>query len=242
MRADYASQPHMDRDVAPKAILLDVYDTILTVDFAAVLEGLAREGGLTVDEWIRAGSPYIHAAQDGSLSLEEAFSRTLEAAGRPTAGAADLMSMDLQLLLHHTKVFPDLWPFLRTCQERSVPVALVSNCAQNTRPLLHELGILVEVDAAVLSCEIGAAKPEPAIYQRALDLLEVLPRDALLIDDQAAYCQGAINVGLHARQLTRGNSNVQPWPNSDGRSPCRRPHEGTVLPTHSLTDMSDQWG
>ncbi|MGO0578306.1 HAD family hydrolase [Ornithinimicrobium panacihumi] len=192
--------------MTPKAILLDVYDTILTVDFAAVLEGLARQSGLTVDEWIDAGSPYIAAAQDGTLTLEEAFSRTLSAAGRPTAGAGDLVSTDLRLLLRHSRVFSDLWPFLRISRERSVPVVLVSNCAQNTRPLLDALNILIEVDAAVLSCEVRAVKPEPAIYQKALDLLEVSPHEALLIDDQAAYCQGALEVGLQARQLTRGAS------------------------------------
>lgn len=185
----------------PAGILLDVYETILTLDVPAVLQGLAETHGLGVDEWNRASSPYIPAAQVGSLTLEEAFARTLEATGRSREGAGALVAADLQLVLRHASVFPDVWPFLRACRERSIRVALISNCSENTRPLLQELGILDEVEAAVLSNEVGAVKPEPAIYLTALQRLDVSPHQALLIDDQLDYCQGALDLGIRAPHL-----------------------------------------
>src|SRR5271157_98686 len=52
-----------------------------------------------------------------------------------------------------------------------IKIAVVSNCDENTRDLLVELGVAALADALVLSCEVGAAKPAGAIFHRALDQL-----------------------------------------------------------------------
>ena len=54
------------------------------------------------------------------------------------------------------------------CAERGVPTALVSNCSHNTRPIVDRLGLEREFDAVILSFEVGAMKPDPAIYREAL--------------------------------------------------------------------------
>ena len=47
-------------------------------------------------------------------------------------------------------------------------VGLVSNCMENTRPLLADLGVSELADAMVQSCEVGCAKPDARIYHHAL--------------------------------------------------------------------------
>jgi putative hydrolase of the HAD superfamily len=79
----------------------------------------------------------------------------------------------------------------------------VSNCAEDTRPLLEEFGVLDLVDAAVLSCEVGYAKPGPEIFARALSSLDVAAGDAVLVDDQLRYCAGAVAEGLNAVRIIR---------------------------------------
>jgi putative hydrolase of the HAD superfamily len=54
---------------------------------------------------------------------------------------------------------------------------------------------------AVLSCEIGMAKPEKAIYQHCLAGLRVKPVEALFIDDQAINVQAAREEGITAIQF-----------------------------------------
>lgn len=98
----------------------------------------------------------------------------------------------------------DAIPFPQTLQSRCVRVALVSNCIRNTRPLLADLGVSALADAVVLSCEAGCAKPDTRIYRRALDQPGVTARDAVLIDDQPAYCAGAAAMGMTALQIARG--------------------------------------
>jgi FMN phosphatase YigB (HAD superfamily) len=58
----------------------------------------------------------------------------------------------------------------------------------------------------VLSCEVGAAKPSAEIFRYALEQLRVPPSDALFVDDQAAFCAGAVAEGMSAAQIIRGES------------------------------------
>jgi putative hydrolase of the HAD superfamily len=69
--------------------------------------------------------------------------------------------------------------------------------------------VLPLADAAILSCEVGSAKPSPEIYDAALEDLGVAAADAVMIDDQPDFCAGAEAVGIRAIQIVR--------PELDGR-------------------------
>ncbi len=81
--------------------------------------------------------------------------------------------------------------------------AFVSNCADNTRPLLEWLGLDSLVDELVLSCEVGVAKPDPRIFEIALDRLGVAAADTLFVDDQPAFCDAAAALGIRAVLIDR---------------------------------------
>ncbi len=59
------------------------------------------------------------------------------------------------------------------------------------------------MDELVLSCEVGAAKPDPAIFETALESLGVRAEEALFVDDQRAFCDGAAALGIHAVLIDR---------------------------------------
>ncbi len=52
-------------------------------------------------------------------------------------------------------------------------------------------------DAIVLSGEVGVMKPDPCIYQIALERLEVKAEQAAFIDDFQHNIDGAQAVGMH---------------------------------------------
>jgi putative hydrolase of the HAD superfamily len=85
-----------------------------------------------------------------------------------------------------------------------VRTAIVSNCSEHTRDLLVKLGVPELVDAVVLSCEVGAAKPSAQIFRHALEQLGVPAGAALFVDDQRAFCAGAVALGISAAQIVRG--------------------------------------
>jgi FMN phosphatase YigB (HAD superfamily) len=99
------------------------------------------------------------------------------------------------------RAYADAAPVLRALRERGVATALVSNVGFDLRPVLDGLGLLSLLDAVVLSCEVGAIKPEPAIFTAALDALGgVAPGDALMVGDHAAD-GGAVALGLRSLLL-----------------------------------------
>ena len=57
-------------------------------------------------------------------------------------------------------------------------------------------GILALFDGAVVSCEVGSCKPEPAIYRRLVDTFALEPAETVFIDDAQANLDAAAALGL----------------------------------------------
>ena len=54
-----------------------------------------------------------------------------------------------------------------------------------------------------MSFEVGARKPQPAIYRAALEAVGSEAADAIFVDDQADYCDGARALGDDTRLIVR---------------------------------------
>ena len=162
-----------------EACLIDAYGTILHTDFSAHRTELPGMAGIPADAMYAEFARLAPALTVGELSMAEAFARILKACGaEPEPGLVrSLADKSRELLLTAGRLYEDALPFLRALRARGVRTAIVSNCDENTRPLLASLGVAALVDALVLSCEVGAAKPEATIYRRALDRYEAAVAD-----------------------------------------------------------------
>ncbi len=198
--------PYADLVAQPEACLVDVYDTILTCDFAEQKTGLPVLAGVAADAW-QAGYRRIDTELNtGRLSQSEGFGLMLRECGvepRPDLVRA-LVHRDRELLLATARLYDDAIPFLERLKSRGIKIAIVSNCTEHTRSLLTELGVDALADALVLSCEVGAAKPAAEIFRHALDRLGVAAEAAVFVDDQPGYCAGAVALGIKAVQIVRG--------------------------------------
>ena len=148
---------------------------------------------------------------DGRISKAEAFAQVLQAAGREARPGlvAELVRQDQELLLANARLFDDTIPFLHRLRDRGIKIAIVSNCTENTRPLLVKYGVDKLADALVLSCEVGSAKPAAEIFRYALDRLGVTAEAAVFVDDQPGYCAGSMAAGIRAVQIVRADLNGQ---------------------------------
>jgi putative hydrolase of the HAD superfamily len=187
------------------ACLIDVYETVLSVDFVRHTSSLAELAGVDANSFRAAVGPWGRAVTDGSTSIRCTLKQVLPGLGCDVDDDRldQLVDADRQLLQDLVVLHEDTEPFLEAMRTKGVRTAFVSNCADNTRPLLTGLGLSALVDAVVLSCEVGAAKPDPRIYKIALDRLGVDAHEALLVDDQQRFCDGAKTVGMHAVLLDR---------------------------------------
>ncbi|HEX4834458.1 MAG TPA: HAD-IA family hydrolase [Trebonia sp.] len=206
MPADPAAPPVV------RACLIDVYDTILASHFpdrSAILAALAQ---VPAAQWNEQWAAIAYDRDAGRVTVAEAFTRTLTACGRDPQPALveRLVARDAELLAQRTEVCDDTAPTLARLRAAGIRLALVSNCAEGTRPMLAAKGLLGLVDATVLSCEVGTPKPEPEIYHVALDALGAEPADAVFLDDQPGYCAGARAVGVRAIQVVRPGIATRP--------------------------------
>ncbi len=186
-------------------MLLDVYRTVLTVDFAAAHRRLAEAADVDHDRLSDALRPSANDLTVGRMTLADALELALRDCGTPRAAAevAELVRVDGEALCAAAVVYDDVVPFLASLRERGITSAFVSNCAENTALVLDRFGLTPLVDAVVLSCDVGCAKPSAAIFEVATSRLGVEPAHALLVDDQAEYCDGAMAFGIRAVQLVR---------------------------------------
>ena len=78
-----------------------------------------------------------------------------------------------------------------------VPLALLSNTHdQHVDYLRPRLPVLERFEALILSCEVGAVKPEPRIFEHALRELRVEGHRAAFFDDVPEYARAAVRSGL----------------------------------------------
>jgi putative hydrolase of the HAD superfamily len=189
------------------ACLVDVYDTIVNSDYEPRLRAMSALTGVDADTWMREWVKTGTQRGRGELSLAESFAVTLLGCGIDPRQelVSELVAMDARLLREDSRLYDDVVAFFGKLRSRGIVIALVSNCTENTRPMLAELGVLALVDATALSFEVGSLKPSPEIYLSARDALGVAAADAVMVDDQAKFCAGAEAVGIRAIQIVRAN-------------------------------------
>jgi HAD superfamily hydrolase (TIGR01509 family) len=218
------------------ACLVDVYETILDPCWPERVDELAAFIGVDTDSWLSEWSKTRIDRDRGKVSVANSFQLALRACGiEPTPSLMGaVLRKDAELMRSHERLYPDSVPFLHELRDRGTLIALVSNCADTTRPFLADLGVLPLVDAVILSCEVGSIKPSPDIYVTALEDVGVAAADAVFIDDQHHFCVGAEAVGIRPIQILRAAADGQP-PAAAPDGPARV-HGGFPV-VHSLFDV-----
>ncbi len=119
-----------------------------------------------------------------------------------------LYALDLEAASH--PFYPDVPGVLRALHERGCRVAVVSNIHFDLRPEFAAAGIDTYIDAFVLSFEHGMQKPDPRMFERALDLLAIDAHEAVMVGDQVALDAPAIRAGVATWLLPAGADAAQP--------------------------------
>jgi epoxide hydrolase-like predicted phosphatase len=96
------------------------------------------------------------------------------------------------------KVDEELVAFIRSLRPAYL-TGMISNAWPEVRHWLeHKLRLADAFDHIVISAEVGFAKPDPRIFQLALNDLGVSPQEAVFIDDFEENIEGAREKGMHA--------------------------------------------
>jgi len=198
-----------------RAVLLDALGTLVELQPPAPrLRRLLRESGFEVTEESAAAgfaaeiAYYLDRHLDGSdpKRLErlrdrcaEEMRKALDIPGLDHATARRAMLGSLEFT-----AYPDVAPALEELRVRGLTLIVVSNWDCSLPDWLAPAGILELVDGVVSSAEVGAAKPSPRVFERALAVAGVEAAEALHVGDNVDNdVEGAAAAGVRGVLLQR---------------------------------------
>lgn len=102
--------------------------------------------------------------------------------------------------MDESEILPGVVTVLEFIKEKQQLIALGS-ASKNARPILEKTGILHFFDAIVDGNDVSNAKPDPEVFLRAAQLLNVSNENAIVFEDSVAGIQAAnianmISVGI----------------------------------------------
>ena len=110
--------------------------------------------------------------------------------------------------------YPDTAEVLEGLHRKGIKTAVVSNIAFDVRPAFLTIGAADYVDEFVLSFEVGAVKPDAAIFETALARLRIEATNAVMVGDSDEADGGARAIGC-------GFVLVDPLPTAERRDGLR---------------------
>jgi len=107
------------------------------------------------------------------------------------------------------KLFPEVVDVLEKLQPR-FQLAVISNFDARLRFILGHLGISKYLAHVFISSELGADKPDPEIFRRAVKLIDLKPNQVLHVgDDSERDWKAAAEAGLSVFKLDRQRKSLR---------------------------------
>jgi FMN phosphatase YigB (HAD superfamily) len=199
----------------PEAVFLDALGTLVRLESPAprLQASLRARLGLEVDEDVaaaamRAEMRYyaancIRASDDASLAaLRLECADVLADMLRGGLVGAELLPCLTDAIAF--RLYDDVLPALGELQAAGLRLAVVSNWDVSLIPVLERLGVAERFEAIVHSAGVGASKPDPRLFEAALDAIGVTPEVVLHVgDDPVNDVQGAGSAGIRGILLDR---------------------------------------
>jgi HAD superfamily hydrolase (TIGR01509 family) len=185
---------------APRALLWDVGNVIVRWDPRTLYAKIFKEPA-ELDRFLsHVGTLDWHAATDRGVTF-----------------ADNIAALSAQHPQHaeHIAAWWDRWPemfsgpipeteaVIEDLAARDVPQFALTNMSSQTWPDVKAMSpVFRHFRAAVVSAEERVIKPQPRIYEIALERTGLQPADLLFVDDSAANIAAAEAMGFHTHHFT----------------------------------------
>ena len=182
--------------MAIKAVIFDLGRVIVPFDFRRGYERIAPLCGLPAEEIPKriAPSGLVNRFESGAIAPRDFVREFSKLIGLETS----------------YETFCEIWSSI-FLPETLIPESMVAGIAQRYRTVLlsntnaihyamlrANYPLLRHFHACVLSFEVGAMKPMPAIYRRAIEAAQCLPGECFFTDDMPAFVEAARAQGIDA--------------------------------------------
>jgi putative hydrolase of the HAD superfamily len=207
----------MAREGIPSAVLLDALGTLIELEtpWPHLVEELGARGVVVSEEAARAAMlaemAYYRAHHDEASSwagLKDLRRRCAAVVQQHLDTALPLGDVqDALLAAIRFHAYPEVPAALGRLRAAGARLAVVSNWDVSLHDVLERTQLRALVDAVVIYAELGAAKPDPAIFRAALDRLGASAADAMHVGDSVEHdVEGARAAGLRAVLVARNGA------------------------------------
>lgn len=170
-----------------RAVLFDMFETLIThyrtpLYFSGAM---AADAGMEEETFRTLWRATESDRTLGRLTLRQTLTDILAQRGmddpqRVAAMVQKRTEVKEQLFAH---LHPGILPLLQQLQQRGIQIGLVSNCFDEEAAVIRRSCLMPYFGSLCLSCELGVAKPDRAIFTRCLEQLQVSPEDCLYVGD-----------------------------------------------------------
>jgi putative hydrolase of the HAD superfamily len=182
-----------------KAVIFDLGRVIVPFDLNRAYSGIEALCGIPAAEVPKRIKPtgLVERFESGQIEPRVFFDQ-LSAHLRLEATYEELCEVWSSIFLPETLIPENLLAGLA----RNYPLVLLSNTNQtHFEWIVERYPLLRHFRSFVLSYQVGAMKPSPVIYQRAIEAAGVAPGECFFTDDIAEYVEGARGAGIDAVQF-----------------------------------------
>lgn len=189
-----------------QAVFFDLGGVIVRTEFQAPRQQLADRLGLEYDdlyEIVFNGDTGLKASM-GEISSEDHWASVIKRLRRPVSELAairkEFFAGDI--------VDRTLVEYIRSLRS-NYKTGLISNAWNDLRDFVVREKFDDAFHGMIISAEVGAMKPEPRIFQIALERFEVRPNEAVFIDDVLENIEGCERVGMQGIHFKDAESTLQ---------------------------------
>ena len=184
-----------------KAVIFDYGEVLCTPDPVAH-QRLLSLTGLDREPFDRLYWRDRHDYDLGRFDGRAYWARFARDAGR-TFTPAEIDALIATDVVMWTHVDEPMLAWALALQRASLLTAILSNMGPEVlRAMRRDFPWLAGFNQLTWSCELGMAKPDPAIYTFTCDRLGVRPDETLFLDDKIQNIHAAEQLGMHAIQFT----------------------------------------
>jgi putative hydrolase of the HAD superfamily len=137
---------------------------------------------------------------DAGLPAAEYWRRVLETLGQSSGASEHSRAIDQLIeadVASWTEYREEMWGLARSFRVSGGRTAFLSNGVPEAMARIRaERALERWFDVVVVSCEVGVAKPDPAIYKMCLSRLCVEASHALFVDDRLENIDAAARLGI----------------------------------------------
>lgn len=189
-----------------RAVFFDLGGVILRTEFQAPRQRLAERLRMEYDDLDKVvfdSDSGVRAAL-GKISADEHWAAILKRLKQP---ASELEAIRREFFAGDV-LDRTLLDYLRSLRGR-YKTGLISNAWGDLRDFIVREKFEDAFDAMIISAEVGATKPEPRIFEIALETLGVKPQEAVFVDDFLVNIEGCKKVGMKGIHFKDAESTLQ---------------------------------